>query len=257
MPFQFFEHRPDQIGERRLHGAVMREQLRQHRRNGDFRRAALAVVAFERDAEAKLGHGRAIDAFGAGLDEDAAGCRLHQPDVGAAGAGDEERLGHAGGEQPLRRLGAIGRKAVAGRHPGKADREISQRHRVGRDRAAVDAAIALAVLGAGDLRHRVAHHLLVGMIGADIAGMIDAGDAGRRTGSRNAFPSNCCAAPTACRPSAPARWSRPGSTASARRIRARCRRATPCASMPVASATCSGSPECEAQASASSLSPKP
>ena len=64
---------------------------------------------------------RAIDAFRPGLHEDAAGRGLHQRGIGPAGAGDEERLGHAGGEQPLCRLGAIGVKALARRHAGKAE----------------------------------------------------------------------------------------------------------------------------------------
>ena len=50
----------------------------------------------------------AIDALGAGLDEDAARARLHQRGCPPAGAGDHEGLGHAGVEEALRRLGARG-----------------------------------------------------------------------------------------------------------------------------------------------------
>ena len=95
--------------------------------------------------------------------------------VGATGAGNEERLGHAGGEQPLCRVGALGRDSPS---PvailAKPSARFLQRHRIGRDRAAVDAAVVGVVLGARHLLHRAAHHLLVGMVGADIAGMIDA-----------------------------------------------------------------------------------
>ena len=106
----------------------------------------------------------------------------------------------------------------------------------------------------------LAHHRMLGAdVAAGVAAQVDAAAPGgrRRRGSRRACPSSCCAARSARRrpPPSPLRSAR--GRASARRTRARRRRARRLASMRATTAVCAGSPLCEAQATASSSSPRP
>ncbi|GAA4158442.1 hypothetical protein GCM10023069_00170 [Shinella granuli] len=75
-------------------------------------------------------------------------------------------------------LRALGAKAGAGRHPGKSVREALQRHGIGGDRAAVDAAIVGGERGARQALHDAADLRLDGVLVAHIALEVLAGVAG-------------------------------------------------------------------------------
>ena len=243
MPFQL---RSSGRTKRSSFGALVvrqRQEARDHRRHRHLGGARRAVVAFERDAEPLLRQRRAEHALGAGLDEHARAEQRHDLGAEAAGAGDVPGLRRAGRAQPRRGLGALRRRGPARcRSARSACASADERHRPGRDRAAVDAALILrqrrrrsgfparrAPRAAPDGRPHIA-----AMIGADRAG--DAEEARmlaravvvqrrrRAAGARERLrrrpdASGQCAPHSSAPPSSPAR-----------------------ASMRLATATCAGSP---------------
>ena len=148
---------------------LIRKEAGERGGNHGFGGARRAILAFQRNGDALFRNGGAEHAFGAGLGEDPTGRRLHQPGAGAACPCDVEGFGHAGIEQAFRGAGADRLQAGSGRHSGKAMGEPVQGHGIGRDRAAVDAAIVLSQRGSGQRFHDAADFLLDGMIVADIA----------------------------------------------------------------------------------------
>src|SRR5215475_9475479 len=126
--------------ERRALGLAQRAEPRDERRHDHLTGARAAVIAFDRDAETAVRQRAQIDALGADLHKCTRAEPLHYFRAKAAGAGDMPRMCRAGGAQPRSRLGALGRKPVARAKARKAEREMLERHRPGRHRAAVDAA---------------------------------------------------------------------------------------------------------------------
>src|ERR1700692_3910293 len=122
----------DRLQERRKRCAlrvVERQEAHHPGRPDPLRPAAFLAVAFEREAEPLLRQRAAIDAFGAGLDENTLAEKLHDIGAKSSGAGDMPWLLRAGPAQPRRSLGAAGRQAMAGAELGKTAGEIFKRHR--------------------------------------------------------------------------------------------------------------------------------
>ena len=57
------------------------------------------VIAFDGEPKTEFRQRPAINALSTDLDEDAPRCGLHQAQIGSPGAGNKERLGHAGAHQ--------------------------------------------------------------------------------------------------------------------------------------------------------------
>src|SRR5438093_861249 len=113
----------------RLLALVERTEAHDQCRHHHLGRARAAVVALHRYAEATLRQHAAIDALGTDLDEGARAKPLHHFGAEAAGAGDVPGMRRAGGPQPRRRPGALGRQAMAGAEAREAKREMLERHR--------------------------------------------------------------------------------------------------------------------------------
>ena len=122
-------------------GVVEIDEGLDRRRHRHFAGArVVAVVDLDGDAEPALREGGAEHALGADLAEYALAQAFHDARVEAIGAADHERVRGDGGAQPFRRRGVAGGEPLARADPGEGEREVAQRDRVGRNRAAIRAA---------------------------------------------------------------------------------------------------------------------
>ena len=168
-----------------------------------------------------------------------------------------------GAAQPPRRIGMLRGEARAAADAGERMRQVAQRNRVGRDRAAVGAsrpwsrgrsrwwpAAPRSRPASPDDRRRCSR-------GRSRAGPGRRPGGRRGRGSRRACPSSCCAARSARCPAA-AIWRWIGSRYGQCAPHSSAPRSSPArASIRATTAVCSGSPLCEAQAIASSSSTRP
>ena len=118
IPIAYFRLR--EAPERRTLLIIQRQQPRQRCRHQRLGGAAGAIVAFDGDAEAEFGQRAAIDALGAGFDENARAEELHDLGTEPTGAGDMPWLLRTGLAQPRGGTGACGQKTVPGAEFGKA-----------------------------------------------------------------------------------------------------------------------------------------
>ena len=118
------QHRLHEGQKRRVIGGIERQEARNHGRHDCLGGAARAVVAFDRDAEPLSRQRAAIDAFGAGLDENPRTEKLHDLGAKPAGAGNVPWLLRADLAHPRRRLGACRRQSMSGSEFGETTSEI-------------------------------------------------------------------------------------------------------------------------------------
>ncbi|QTK79320.1 hypothetical protein AT6N2_C1601 [Agrobacterium tumefaciens] len=147
------------------------EQCRDH----GLRRTRRAVFAFHRHGDALFRQGGNEDAFRAGLGKNLARRDLHQLRAGTARASHVKGFGHAGLDETARGLRALCLEPPARRHFCKAMRQPLQRHGIGRDGAAIHAAIVMAESSTCQACHRRADFPLQRVVITDIAFWIRAG----------------------------------------------------------------------------------
>ena len=152
-----------------------------------------------------------------------------------------------------------GQHVRAAAEPREGQRQRVERQRPGRHRAAVDRADVVRTSGAWlKVLQRVLHRALHRMRRLDVVAGIGAGGAGDAEKARMLARAVVVERAWRCRRRAPAPAPRAGGSASARRIRSA--EASRPGALPASaprSATWPGSPQCDAQASASSSGPKP
>eukprot|EP01136_Pigoraptor_vietnamica_P034857 Opistho-1_new@99314 len=156
-------------GQQRGLGLVQRQQSLGDGRHGGLGAAYLAVVDLQCHAQAQLGQGRAVHAFGADLAEDPLAQGLHHQGVEARRATDHEGGPGDGLAQALGRAGAFGGQTLPGADTGEGQGQCAQCDAEGRDGAAVGAARRLLQVGAGDAGQRCRHLAHDRMLGRDIA----------------------------------------------------------------------------------------